>query len=204
MTKITFKDLPDTSTPLNASNLNTLQDNVENAINTVAGDIPTIDSLVSTSSTNPVENQAITNYVNSKISNTQGTSQSIGYSQEYINTALLDNYSNTEEVIGTWIDGKPLYRMTLKFNNNGGGTSTVDYTLSNYGISNVDLIFIVHPSFYTLTYQDNSVSTYPFQYNDGSRFECNVSRTKLSITLGYAPISSSMFVITLEYTKTTD
>lgn len=68
MTKITFKDLPDTSTPLNASNLNTLQDNVENAINVVAGDIPTIDSSVSTSSTNPVENQAITNYVDSEIS----------------------------------------------------------------------------------------------------------------------------------------
>ena len=63
MTKITFKDLPDTSTPLNANNLNTLQDNVENAISVVAGDIPTIDSSVSTSSTNPIENQAITNYV---------------------------------------------------------------------------------------------------------------------------------------------
>lgn len=67
MTKITFKDLPDTSTPLNANNLNTLQDNVENAIDTVAGDIPTIDSSVSTSSTNPVENQAITIYVDNEI-----------------------------------------------------------------------------------------------------------------------------------------
>ena len=59
MTKITFKDLPDTSTPLNANNLNTLQDNVEAAI-------PTLDNAVSTSSTNPVENQAITNYVDTK------------------------------------------------------------------------------------------------------------------------------------------
>ena len=70
MTKITFKDLPDTSTPLNASNLNTLQDNVENAISaavsTVEGEIPTVDNSTSTSSTNPVENQAITNYVDTK------------------------------------------------------------------------------------------------------------------------------------------
>ena len=68
MTKITFKDLPDTSTPLNANNLNTLQDNVENAITLVEGDIPTIDNSVSTSSTNGVENQAITNYVDSSVS----------------------------------------------------------------------------------------------------------------------------------------
>lgn len=47
--------------------------------------IPVIDSSVSTSSTNGVENQAITNYVDGKISNTTGTSQTIGYSQEYIN-----------------------------------------------------------------------------------------------------------------------
>ena len=61
MTKITFKDLPDTSTPLNANNLNTLQDNVEAAI-------PTLDNSVSTSSTNGVENQAITNYVDDSVS----------------------------------------------------------------------------------------------------------------------------------------
>lgn len=51
MQKITFENLPSTNTPLNASNLNTLQDNVENAFN-----------------------------------NTYGTSQTEGYSQEYINS----------------------------------------------------------------------------------------------------------------------
>ena len=66
MTKITFKNLPDTSTPLNADNLNTLQDNVETAINNVENEIPAIDSAVSTSSTNGIENQAITNYINTK------------------------------------------------------------------------------------------------------------------------------------------
>ena len=34
MTKINFQDLPSTTTPLNASNLNTLQSNVESAIET--------------------------------------------------------------------------------------------------------------------------------------------------------------------------
>lgn len=37
MEKINFKNLPDTSTPINAENFNQLQTNVENAINEVAG-----------------------------------------------------------------------------------------------------------------------------------------------------------------------
>ena len=57
MTKITFEDLPSTNTPLSASNLNTLQDNVETAIN-------------------------------GTISNTSGSSQTIGYSQEYLNSKM--------------------------------------------------------------------------------------------------------------------
>lgn len=111
MTKITFKNLPDTSTPLNASNLNTLQDNVENAIDAVSAVVPTIDSSVSTSSTNGVENQAITNYVDTeitaaktyadnKISNSAGTSTTTGYSQYYVNSAvelkpLIDTHGQT-------------------------------------------------------------------------------------------------------------
>lgn len=35
MEKINFKNLPDTSTPLNAENLNTMQNNIENAINVI-------------------------------------------------------------------------------------------------------------------------------------------------------------------------
>lgn len=64
MTKIEFKNLPDTSTPLNAQNLNQLQDNVEDAIDNITIEL---DDTASTSSTNGVENQAITNYVDNEI-----------------------------------------------------------------------------------------------------------------------------------------
>ena len=118
-------------------------------------------------------------------------------------TNYVDNkltYSTDEKVVGTWIDGKPLYRKTIVFPNGNSGTLTpVTYTLSNYNISNVDNIFVVHPSYYSMGDRH-----YPFQYNDGTDFACNVSTTTLNITLGYAPISNSEFVITLEYTKTTN
>lgn len=46
MTKITFEDLPSTNTPLSANNLNTLQDNVETAIDANTSDITTINSKI--------------------------------------------------------------------------------------------------------------------------------------------------------------
>lgn len=126
------------------------------------------------------------------------------FATDYFPYQELNNqevYSTNEMKIGTWIDGKPLYRKTLYFENNGGGTGQVSYTLSNYGITNVDSIFIVQPSYYSNTLNGY---IYPFVYNDGSAFECGVNKTTLNVRLGYAPISNSPFVITLEYTKTTD
>lgn len=118
----------------------------------------------------------------------------------YQNLTGEENYSTNEIRIGTWM-GKPLYRKTLYFASNGGGTSEVSYTLSNYGIINVDTIFITHPSFYS---NNSNGYRHPFQYYDGNKFSCGVNATSLNVTLGYVPISNSPFVITLEYTKTTD
>lgn len=57
MVKINFQN---NITKCNADTFNTMQDNIEDAI-------PTIDSAVSTSSTNGIENQAITNYVKGRL-----------------------------------------------------------------------------------------------------------------------------------------
>lgn len=147
----------------------------------------------------PASSSISLNQIKSSFMVEEGT-QATAYSP-YQNLTGEENYSTGEQVIGTWINGKPLYRKTLYFASNGGGTSEVSYTLSNYGITNVDTIFITHPSFYS-----NTINGYrnPFQYYDGNKFSCGVNTTSLNVTLGYAPISNSPFVITLEYTKTTD
>ena len=61
-----------------------------------------IDSQVSTTSTNPIENQAITNYVDEK---------------------TLDVYSTNETKIGIWTTGKPLYRKVYKVENSAASYS---------------------------------------------------------------------------------
>ena len=163
----------------------------------------TPDTQMSDSSTNSVENRVIKEYVDDiansipELSNEYGTSNENGYTQEYINE--LETYSTDEIRVGTWIDGKPLYRIVLQFPNGTQSTDLVNYTLSNYGITNVDTIFIVHPSYYSF-----GNATFPFQYNDGNAFACNVNPTILAVKLGYNQIANSPFLITLEYTKTTD
>ena len=81
MEKINFNDLPSTDTPINSSNLNQLQTNVENEINVV----------------------------NKKF-----------------------NYSTSEQRIGTWIDGKDLFRRVYNCGKlTNAGTTTVSTGLSN-------------------------------------------------------------------------
>jgi len=58
MVKIQFKNLPDTTTPVNADNLNAIQTNTENAINEVDGNIDLATKTIL--STTSGKNQEIT------------------------------------------------------------------------------------------------------------------------------------------------
>ena len=79
MVKITFEN---NVTKANADTFNTMQDNIESAINDAT---ITLDNAVSTSSTNGVENQAITNYVDGEISDLKDyVDESIISSSDYI------------------------------------------------------------------------------------------------------------------------
>lgn len=122
MTKITFEDLPSTNTPLNANNLNTLQDNVEDAIDDVAGDIPTVDSSTSTSSTNPVENQAITNYVDGEITTLSGQITGLSTITEGTGTPNSSYVGAVENNKWTRVGKLVCFSFTLTTNNN------LDYT----------------------------------------------------------------------------
>lgn len=108
-------------------------------------------------------------------------------------------YSKEEQIIGKWINDKKLYRKVIELPNGTGTTNEVKYTLTDYGIENVEEIYIASPSFYSL-----NENTYPFAYYDGNKFVALVSPTTLVVQLQYSTIANSRVVITLEYTKTTD
>ena len=83
MQKINFKNLPDTSTPLNAENLNLMQDNIESAIPTIENSLDS-DSTTNAPSIHAVKNMIKTQNVNVNIGvlNSTGTTGSEKFDQE--------------------------------------------------------------------------------------------------------------------------
>lgn len=90
MTRIRFEDLPSTNTPRNAENLNKLNNVIISSTEPTTGEEVWIDN------------------VNKKIH----TKNDNGY-EEFYNEENREVYSTSEQRIGTWIDGKPLYRKTI-------------------------------------------------------------------------------------------
>lgn len=140
-------------------------------------------------------NQYIEN--GASLSNEYGTSNENGYSQEYING--LGTYSTDEVRIGTWIDGKPLYRKVINGNQELlNGTQIVtnipfDTCVSITGMFNSS---------------DNS-ATIPFPSYTSStsylRMVLNDFPTGgLGVQSGFTSSTIRKTIIILEYTKTTD
>ena len=178
MTKITFENLPSTNTPLSAENMNLLQTNVENAISAVENEIPTIDNSVSTSSTNGVENQAITNYVNG-----------------------LNTYSTTEQVVGTWINGKPLYRKVMYISSLPNNTTTLYDIFSAQELTTIDICFIDDSGSYMI--QNDEIDTMNWIYSTTGFIMTCIKNKRIRIKTTDDKTGASAYV-SINYTKTTD
>ena len=108
-----------------------------------------------------------------------------------------DNYSTNEQVVGTWINGKPIYQRTVRFTSGGASWISVgtDIDHSNWETSFVESIFIN-------TTSDGSYyggnQTYGILINTPNK-DANVFRI-------HCPswTSGSIGYITVQYTKTTD
>ena len=142
------------------------------------------------------------NYIASDITYTPSDSNwKVSNVAEAINSIELSkvstNYSTEERVVGTWIDGKPLYQKTLSYALDGVN----GWHAYNHNVSNVETIFV----------KDANVCR-----STSEIYECYDSGSNGSgSTYGYASRTSvSMFtkdfnssysaIITIQYTKTTD
>ena len=114
--------------------------------------------------------------------------------QELEKNSIINNYSTGEQVIGKWIDGKPLYRKTLSFTApNSGGENHA------YNIENVDIIWVDSGSSY---FQANNSygATYPITDYD---WHVYVNKTNVRAEAD-SDRSYGTMVVTILYTKTTD
>lgn len=121
-----------------------------------------------------------------------------------LKSSTYDVYSTNETVIGTWIDGKPLYRKTMEFSNLSSGENNIPH-----GIANVDILMVdKNHSFATnetrseLWQIDNTNSA-----NNFSQFSISLvwtNRSVFDVYIGSGIVSRvPKLVITFEYTKTT-
>lgn len=116
--------------------------------------------------------------------------------RDYVASEKLYNYSTTEQRIGTWIDGKPLYEKTF-----------VDSTNStSYQINVSDLNIDFCASLTGVAKDPNAITTIPFGFviDTSATYMLallNASGLGIRCSSGY---SSYTKYVTIRYTKTTD
>ena len=107
-------------------------------------------------------------------------------------------YSTNEQVIGTWINGKPIYRKVVNIG------ALPNATTKNTAHNITDIDYIVR--FYG-TAADTSKHTIPLPHvhpaNVSYGVLVQVSKVNVEIETGYNRSAYSGY-ITIEYTKTTD
>lgn len=113
------------------------------------------------------------------------------------------DYSTTEKIIGTWIDGRSIYQKTLNFGALPNGTSTTSATKSmNHGISNLSLVINVFG--FCFNSSDNSWAALPYVAGNGSA-SCGLygDKTKIYARANYNASGNTTSYITIQYVKTT-
>lgn len=126
------------------------------------------------------------------------------YTCSYLNERL--KYSETETVIGEWIDGKPLYQKVLKI------TSTVNSTSTDFAhnIENVDLIFVKEAFVNQVSSSDYDGWSWSLPV---TLYQSNTEEDKLSVAASRWGVrfyvqtawgTAWIKYVVLNYTKTTD
>jgi hypothetical protein len=111
------------------------------------------------------------------------------------------NYSTQERVIGTWIDGKPLYQKTIDF-----GVMPSSTTKSVvHGISNIKRIVSIEGYSFNST-AGNLTVPLPFVSTSalGSQMDIRCDFTNVTVITGTGRQNFAESFVTLRYTKTTD
>ena len=106
-----------------------------------------------------------------------------------------NDYSTDEQIIGSWIDGKPLYQKTF----NGILTQAVQNIAHN--IANIDSIL---PITGTLLVDVSNKAYIPFGFYNGNYYAaCFATKTNFCFRVHEEYVNKSYTVI-IQYTKTTD
>lgn len=109
----------------------------------------------------------------------------------------ISKYSTTEQIIGTWTNGKPLYRKVFNFGAMPNATNKdIPHNISNLGITVNCYGMAVRSS-------DSRALNIP-DSTPGAEITCGVTNTNVYVTTYSDRSSFNDSHIIIEYTKTTD
>lgn len=112
------------------------------------------------------------------------------------------NHSTDEQVVGTWVNGKPLYQKTITTTAPTVATAGTYVVITvPHNVSNVDTIFT--PCAFV---KDNSniARMMPYTVNAGYQIKANPGRSSIQFTSAIKDFNGCTCYITIQYTKTTD
>lgn len=113
------------------------------------------------------------------------------------------NYSTNEQVVGTWIDGKPIYQKTYYFAGPYSfTTSGLQVTIESGFSTTKKLIFA--SGVVQSWGGPNSQRTLPFVWNGGNATVILDTDLKMDFNRTSGTVSLSEIYATIQYTKTTD
>lgn len=114
--------------------------------------------------------------------------------------STLDIYSTNEIIVGTWIDGRPIYRKTINV-----GSASGNFT-HPHGISNLDIIVNSYGNFLQGgTYREPLPKTTYANASEGWGAHIDdFTNTTFSLHFGTGIGTATKVFVILEYTKTTD
>lgn len=139
---------------------------------------------------------------NGKVLNSKSDSQIDTYSCDYLNKNK-EIYSTEELRIGTWIDGKPLYRKVIRVHN-----FTVSKTAEiNTDITNFDKLVKISGLFEN--YSNSKYAPYPIYDTDPTNLlqvyvTWDGTKIKFDGNTSWTQNPNRYHTFILEYTKTTD
>ena len=144
--------------------------------------------------------------------NSRPTNTSVLYCIKYESTKLLSismydgtHYSTEEQIVGQWIDGKPLYQISIEHTFKAPITSNIS---NKFNIPNIDKI--LNQTGFFIRYDNNGTSDFiSLNYNYSTNYKANAralyKNGTIQIDYSWAGnVENVDLVLTMQYTKTTD
>ena len=129
-----------------------------------------------------------------KILDTYSTSATDTYSCNYVNG--LETYSTSETRVGTWIDGKPIYRKIYTISL--GSDSNI---FEAHNLSNLDKFWINNGISFVYKSDESIPANWYYSSSDWARTWLTNNHIRFRSP---SNLTGRTLYITIEYTKTTD